>query len=352
MEDKKSLDLLARNLKILQLTSADDLNESKIKRAYHKIAKMTHPDRTKEPTESAFDAATTAYHFLNTYISSIHKKPGNLFRDLSQIEKGLFQEKSKHKLQTQDILVHIYVQLEEIFKGSTRMVKYFKIKYCEHCNGIGLSLSEHTSSCPECKGGGYIIKKNKVAPATRVPCKCISEDGEIPICEHCQGSKCEKVESQITMTIAPRSPLDYYVDFMGAGHVLTKGSSPGLLRVLVKELPHPVYQRNGFDLVTTWKLTPFEAWCGFKKRMVLFGQDSVTISTLSDPPVVQGGFKIVPELGFPMENNIPVLDTESSSKKKTRGDLVIKWEISVLSRRSILATLLGFLYSMFHPIQE
>ena len=353
IEDQKSLDLLSQSLKILKLSNADDLNESKIKRAYHRVAKLTHPDKTKESTEDVFDVVTKAYHYLNTYVASISKKPGSLFYDLSMIDKGLNQEKSKYKLQTQDILIHIYVQLEEIFKGTSRLVKYFKIKYCEHCNGIGLCLSETTSSCSECKGGGYIIRKIKsTAPAIRVPCKCITEENEIPICEHCHGSKCEKIESQVTMNIAPRSAFDYYIDFLGSGHILTKGGPPGVLRVVIKEQPHPLYQRSGFDLITIWKITPFEAWCGFKKRMVLFGEESITVSTLADPPVVQGGMKTIPELGFPIktEGESPIYD--SKIVKKTRGDLVIKWDISVRAKRSILATLLGFLYSMFYPIQE
>jgi len=331
-EEEEEGKLLYKSLKLLGLESSE-VTEEQVKKAYRQKAKELHPDKTKECTEDVFDNINKAYMFMMTYVSLISKRPGSLHQDFLMFNGKLAlstAEKNRHKLELQDILMPIYVTLDEVFQGVEKKLEYFQIKYCVPCNGTGICLSKDTLSCLECKGGGYIIKKNG-STTIRTQCNCIKNiENRITICTHCQGLKHEKVVKEVTFPVGSKVG---FIDFPDMGHSIRKDLNPGLLRIVIKELEHKHFKRDGCHMVANCSITPFEAWCGFRKKLKLLHKESVIVSTLRDPPIVHGTRKIIPNMGFYINPQL-------------RGDLIVQWNISATSHRSILATLFGFLCSL------
>ena len=112
-----------------------------------------------------------------------------------------------------DLNVSVSVSLEEVVRGTTRVVDYTRLDTCDACSNGGLSRSVGATACPVCNGRG-------VRPMKR----------------------------SLNLQVPPGIEQGASLVLQGAGDRLAPGRSPGDLEVTVQVTPHPTFERHGTDV--------------------------------------------------------------------------------------------------------
>eukprot|EP01015_Nassula_variabilis_P034352 TRINITY_DN8441_c0_g1_i2.p1 TRINITY_DN8441_c0_g1~~TRINITY_DN8441_c0_g1_i2.p1 ORF type:complete len:233 (-),score=65.05 TRINITY_DN8441_c0_g1_i2:9-707(-) len=131
---------------------------------------------------------------------------------------------------------------------------------------------DDVQACPTCKGSGYTIKRQQIAPGFfqqfQTTCDRCSGKGKIfrSKCRVCQGDKVidgmEEFTLYIEKGIGDRETLRY----PGSGNEFADKASSDIVFQVVT-VPHPRFTRKGNDLSTKIELTLEEALLGFSKEV-------------------------------------------------------------------------------------
>ena len=176
---------------------------------------------------------------------------------------------------------------------------------CKHCNGQGkihetkrsfLGTISSTKVCEVCLGLGKVPEE---------------------VCDKCKGKGVLRREEEISMTIPPGMRDGEMIRMSGMGEAIFKGTS-GDLYIKINVAPHPVFKRDGNDLVMNLNLKLSDALLGTKYPIeTLDGSIEVTI----------------PE-GVGINEVLRVRGKGVPSGKNKRGDLLIKLNIKLPSKIS------------------
>ncbi len=249
-------------------SSADD-----IKSAYRKKALQFHPDRNKEKSaEEKFKEAAEAYEVLSDpdkkkqydNIGKAGPIPGSGVdfsggfgpeMDLGEIFKrwntvfggNPFDNIFKPKPRGSNLRVRIKVTLDDIAKGAEKKIKINKNIVCDKCNGEGKQRSTTTSMCNKCRGSG---KLRAVRGSWESTVKCPECNGEGKIyfskCKSCNDGV---VPSEEVVSIQVPAGVSEGMQFSVSGHGNNvTGGTPGDLIVVIEEIHHSVFKREGNNL--------------------------------------------------------------------------------------------------------
>jgi molecular chaperone DnaJ len=179
---------------------------------------------------------------------------------------------------------------------------------CKHCNGQGkireqkrtiFGVIANTKICETCFGTGQVPKE---------------------ICDKCKGKGVSRREEEISIVIPAGIRDGEMVRMAGYGEAVFKGT-PGDLYIKINVTPHPVFKREGNDLLMNLNLKLTDALLGTKHTIqTLDGEIEVTI----------------PE-GVSINEILRVRGKGVPTGKSKRGDLLIKLHIKLpnkLSRKS------------------
>lgn len=236
-----------------------------IKKAYRKKALEYHPDRGGD--EVKFKEAAEAYETLSddqkrkeydmfgsrTNRGSSQRGFGmdDIFSQFGDIFGNPFGGAFTNQRQRRgnDLRVQMSVTLEEVLTGTIKKVKYKRQNICTPCNGKG---GTNLKTCTGCGGAGVrtITQQTPFGSISQtVPCNICGGHGSTISnrCPHCNGngtvSKDETVEINIPKGVASGMSMN----MSGYGNYIKDGQ-PGDLHVLIEELPHPRYTREGNTL--------------------------------------------------------------------------------------------------------
>merc|ERR1740139_1761821 len=147
---------------------------NEIKKAYHKLAKVHHPDRGGDPEKFKEIAAA------NEVLSNPEKREtydkygleglkdggmggaGDIF-DLFGMGggRGGRRQQSNETRKTKPTMKEVQVKLEEVYNGKVVKLPIKKRICCEACEGKG---GKNIKTCTDCKGQGYKIKTQMIGP--------------------------------------------------------------------------------------------------------------------------------------------------------------------------------------------
>lgn len=170
--------------------------------------------------------------------------------------------------------VELKLTLDEIANGTEKKLKIKKKVACEKCNGTGGTSTQ----CTECNGSGYVTRVQRTilgAMQTQSECpKCHGEGRVISDpCPECRGLGVKDGEEVITVTIPAGVEDGMELSMRGKGDAAVHGGVNGDLRILIREIPHPQFVRNGNNLIYNLLIDIPTAILG----------GSVEIPTLSNP---------------------------------------------------------------------
>ncbi len=298
---------------------AQDASQDEIKRAYRKLAKRYHPDRSDEPdAEERFKEVSEAYGVLSdeekraTYDRFGHAGVEGQYSaediyqniDFEDIFGGMggggvedifrmffgggnpFGGGRGGGQRGQDVVTRIEVPLEEVAGGTERQVEFTRNEPCPSCDGTG----GERRRCGTCKGQGRVGRQQRtpfgvVRNVTACP-ECQGQGQEVvDPCDACGGSALERVTRELTVDVPAGIEDGQRLRIQGEGEASPDGRHRGDLYVEVRVPDHEVFQRDGRDLHAVLEVSFSQAALGDKIDVpTLTGTASVKV-----PQGVQSG---------------------------------------------------------------
>lgn len=305
-------------------------SDSDIKKAYRKMAAKYHPDKFATKSEQEKKEAEEKFKEINEANSVLsdpdkkrnydqfgdpngHSMNGGFdpFSDMDPFGMGGFGFGNRFKQKQQvdkgeNIEVVVEVTLEEVLKGVNKTISFNKKVACTHCKGTG-NTSGKLDTCPHCNGTGRLRQMKQEGYMTMINetvCPHCHGSGKIsngPKCNSCNGKGYETKKIEKTISIPKGVETGMATQAAGEGSDSLRGGINGDLIIIFKVIEHPVFKRNGNDLVMNLELTLEEAWCGSKKEITCLDGSKINVTI---PELTQYGKVLrVPNKGLvPLEN--------------------------------------------------
>lgn len=258
--------------------------QEEIKKAYRKLAIKHHPDKGGDAEK--FKEISEAYETLsdpNKRHEYDNPTPnfftrGNSPADFAQFfNSDLFNKRNFSNMRSEETFTVNYT-LEQAYNEETIKQTIHVNRLCKDCNGSG-NTSGVTSTCTVCNGTGMSIFKNGNM-IIQQPCNNCNGSGYIidDPCKTCRGRRVIFKEVNINITI-PRNVKPGYkkvVNNIGSVDINTGIQQPATF--VFNEIEHPIFKRDGNDLVYKCKITLAESLCGFNREIKLLDKSSIFIS--------------------------------------------------------------------------
>lgn len=338
-------------------------SKDEIKKAFYKLAQKYHPDK-KEGNEAKFKQVNEAYQILSDdakrskydqYGSDFSAESGpasgwggfssqggqwdfsgfqnggaefdfgNLNDIFSDFFTGGMGGGRTQARRGRDISTEIQIPFSDAVFGVNRKILITKTSKCAVCNGSGAKEGTKMQTCKICNGQGKIreIKRSFLGniSSTKI-CEACLGSGQVPFekCEKCKGAGVMRREEEISIVIPAGIRDGEMIRMSGMGEAVSKGST-GDLYIKINIAPHPVFKREGNNLIMNLNLKLSEALLGTE----------YPIKTLD------GEIKVkIPE-GVSINEILRVKGKGIPISATRRGDLLIKLNIKLpnkLSRKS------------------
>jgi molecular chaperone DnaJ len=310
--------------------------------AYRKLAIKYHPDKNpgNEEAVTRFKEAAEAFEVLSDEQKrSRYDRYGHAgveggvhqFTDVHEIFEafgdifggGLFGDlfgggrrrggRRTHK--GADVGCEVRVDLLEAALGCTKTVEFQRHEFCETCRGSGAKPGTRPETCHYCGGRGQVIQSSGLF---RVQTTCPACRGAGTVVKHacptCSGDGAVLHTVRREVTIPPGIDDRMRVRLAGEGEPSPNGGPRGDCYCLVHVSPHPLFQRQGQDLICTVPITYAQAALGAKIEVpTLEGRDEIELPAGTQPGEV---FKL---RGRGMPN----------PRRRGRGDLLVQVALEV-----------------------
>lgn len=253
-----------------------DASSSDVKKAYHKLAKIHHPDKGGDA--SVFKNITEAFEVLkdenkrNLYNmggkSALEQNgfnPNDMFSNMFGMGMGMGM--NRNTIKKGKPTVHNYnILLEELYMGIKKKIK-IKRKVIEKSKVL---------KCDDCKGTGTVTKVVRMGPMIQQmqsPCAKCNQKGFIFRFN---------IESEIVYLEVPKGSTDQTIIVLHEkGDDIPEGES-GDLHIKLCEQEHSIFKRKGSNLFINHTITLTEALTGFEldlihldKRKLLIKYDKI-----------------------------------------------------------------------------
>ncbi|HEV7424028.1 MAG TPA: molecular chaperone DnaJ [Candidatus Paceibacterota bacterium] len=221
-----------------------------------------------------------------------------------------------------DISTEVQISFADSIFGTNRKILITKTSTCLTCNGSGAKPETKMETCKTCNGQGKIHETKRSflgSISTTKVCEVCLGSGEVPkeVCEKCKGKGVLRREEEISLDIPPGMRDGEMIRMTGMGEAISKGTT-GDLYIKINVAPHPLFKRDGNDLVMNLNLKLSDALLGAEYPIqTLDGEIKVTI----------------PE-GVAINEILRVRGKGVPTGKNKRGDLLIKLNIKLPSKIS------------------
>jgi molecular chaperone DnaJ len=179
-----------------------------------------------------------------------------------------------------DLKIRLKLTLEEIAKGVEKTLKIKKQIACQECGGSG-SKSGKAETCQTCHGTGEVRQASKTMFGQFVniaPCPTCGGEGHVvkDRCTSCYGEGIKQGEVTVKINVPAGVQDGNYLTLRGQGNAGPRGGASGDLIVVLEEIPHELFKRNGDDII-------YDLAVGFP---------DLVLGTKIDVPTLEGHIKL------------------------------------------------------------
>ncbi len=262
-------------------------SDDEIKKAYRKAAKKYHPDLNpnNKEAEEKFKEANEAYEIL----SDSEKKArydqfghagvdpnygagqggygggfGGMDFDLGDIFGSIFgngfggfggggRANPNAPQRGSDTQASITISFEEAAKGCSRSIDTMRIETCDECNGNGCQSGTSPKTCPECHGRGQVTVQQRTpfgVIQSSKPCSHCNGRGTVidKPCKKCNGAGRVRKSAKLDINIPAGVDDRQILTVRGQGNKGVNGGPAGDLNIVVNVRPHPIFERDGYNV--------------------------------------------------------------------------------------------------------
>ena len=264
-----------------------EASTDEIKKAYRKLARQLHPDvNPSDEASEKFKLVTHAYEVLSDDEKrrrydmggdeAMFGGAGGGFGGFSDIFETFFgagggggrggRPRSRRE-RGQDALVRVTLDLGDVVFGAHRDLEVDTAVLCETCQGSCCQPGTSTERCEICGGSGHVQRQVRSLlgnVVTSQPCgACQGYGTTIPHpCTSCNGQGRVRSRRTVSVDIPAGVESGLRLQMPGSGEVGPAGGPNGDLYLEVHVNPHPVFSRDGDDLLATLEVAMTDAVLG------------------------------------------------------------------------------------------
>jgi molecular chaperone DnaJ len=313
-------------------------NDDEIKKSFRRLAKQYHPDANPEDPNAAekFKEIGEAYQVLSDpekrqlYDRYGHNPPQGFgdftgfggFADIFEEFFGFGGARSAARRGPQPgahLKYSLAISFEEAVFGVEKDLEIPRLETCSNCHGSGAEPGTTPIRCPQCGGTGEVRHATQSIFGSFVnvtTCPRCDGEGEVVStpCKTCQGQKRVQTARKLRVSVPPGIDDGMQIRLAGEGEHGLRGGPSGNLYVVVSVKKHPLFQREGNDLLMDLPINIAQAALGDQIEVPTLNGDV----TFTVPPGTQHGqtFRI-------KDAGVPYL------RRSGRGDLVVMIQVVV-----------------------
>ena len=296
-----------------------DATDADIKRAYRKLAAQYHPDVNHDPgAEEKFKEINEANEVLSDpdkrarydqygfagVDPNFNPNAGGSpfggagfgdFGDLGDIFGSFFGGGSSGRASRngpqrgKDLEVDEVISFEQAAFGVEKEVNFARVEDCPDCHGNGAKPGTSPETCSACGGSGQ-VKSVQRTPfgqfATSRPCNTCGGSGKVikTPCPKCDGKG--KVRRKTTVKVNIPAGIDegQTISMPGEGNAGVRGGRNGDLFINIHVRPHPIFERDGQNVLCSVPVTFVQATLGAEVEVpTLHGKVKMTIPEGTQP---------------------------------------------------------------------
>lgn len=296
-------------------------SDDEIKKAYRKMAKEYHPDLHPGDTvaEAKFKEVGEAYEVLSDpQKKSRYDQFGHAgvdpnfgagggggwggvdvdFGDIGDIFSSIFgggfgggtrRQNPNAPRRGNDAVTSVFISFEEAAKGCKKKVSVDRITSCTDCGGSGAKRGTSPTTCPVCGGSGMVNHQQRTpfgVMQTQSPCTRCQGRGRIieNPCPTCGGQGRVRRATEVGINIPAGIDDGQVITIPGHGNAGQNGGPAGDLQVQVSVRPHPLFERDGYNIWYELPITYAQAALGAEVEIpTLDGKIPFTIKDGTQP---------------------------------------------------------------------
>ena len=265
-----------------------DASGEVIKKAFRKLALEYHPDRNKvDGAAEKFKEINEAYQVLSdTKKRSAYDRFGHAglgqngaegfqgyenFGGFGDIFDAFFggsssRSRTSHS-QGADLQYSMTIEFEEAVFGTEKQFELRKTESCMRCKGDRSEPGSTRKVCSDCDGRGEVRRGQQSIFGQFMQVmtcgKCRGEGRVISqLCISCRGSGKEKRNRKLVVAVPAGIETGTQIRLNGEGEPGLNGGPAGDLYVQVRVKAHPIFRRDGYDVIHAQKITITQAALG------------------------------------------------------------------------------------------
>ena len=290
-----------------------DASADELKAAFRKAAKKYHPDLHPGDAEAerCFKEVNEAYEVLSdpdkrarydqygfagvdpNFGAGAGGYGGSPFGgfediDLGDIFSSFFgggggRQSANAPRRGNDARTRLTLSFEEAAHGCKKQVQVQVMAACEDCGGTGARKGTSPTVCPQCRGTGREVRQQRTpfgVMQTQAECSRCRGRGKIieNPCPACNGAGQARKSTTIGINVPAGIDNGQVLTVRGKGHAGVNGGPAGDLEVEVTVRPHPIFERDGYDLICEVPITYAQAVLGGEIQIpTLDGKEPYTL---------------------------------------------------------------------------
>jgi len=252
-------------------------SEADIKKAYRRLAMKYHPDRNPDDEEalSQFREAKEAFEVLSdsrkraAYDQFGHAGVdggagggagaggfgggfgGADFSDIfGDVFGDIFGGGRRRSARGADLRYNLEISLEEAVQGTETEIRIPTLVDCDKCSGSGAKPGSDKRTCSTCGGMGQVRMQQGFFSIQQTCPTCRGEGSIIDDpCTACRGKGKREDEKTLQVKIPAGVDTGDRIRLSGEGEPGEQGAPAGDLYVEVRVKPHPIFERDGANLI-------------------------------------------------------------------------------------------------------